>query len=290
MWKLLTVFDRVERRLIFAALLVCCAIPFFFTMRLPLKPWKETQAAFDITDSCPRNKVVAICSNWVAGSQGENWPQYQAIVSHCMLKHIKFIVFCMDSDPTAPLFAETVNQIEAKKYHRVYGVDWANLGMARGAPLMMGKLGRDLKAVFPIDQRGYATNNPVKLPVLQGINSTRDFHILWCVDYQPDNNWMVWLDPTGRTPIAYASAGIVTGSWYPFLASGQMKGMMAGLRGAAEYEDLLQEKYGARYNQEGLRGNRLLVPLAFGHLVIILFVVLGNIGMIARRRSGRGVA
>jgi hypothetical protein len=290
MWKWLAILDKVERRVIYGVLLVCCAIPFFVDLRLPLKPWKETQAAFDITDSCPKNKVVAICSNWVSGSQGENWPQYQAIVSHCMLRHIKFIVFCMDPDPAAPQFAEHVNQIEAKKYGRAYGVDWVNLGIARGAPLTMGAIGRNIKNVFTRDQHEYATNNPVKLPILQGINSTRDIHILWCVDYQPDANWMVWFDPTGRTPIAFASAGIVTGSWYPFLASGQMKGMMAGLRGAAEYEDLLKEKYGARYKQEGLRGNRLLVPLAFGHLVIIVFVVLGNIGMVMKRRAARGSA
>jgi hypothetical protein len=31
----------------------------------------------------------------------------------------------------------------------------------------------------------------------------------------------------------------------------------------------------------------MLVPLAFGHLVIIIFIVLGNIGMIAKRRAMR---
>ena len=56
-----------------------------------------------------------------------------------------------------------------------------------------------------------------------------------------------------------------------------MKGMLAGVRGAAEYEKLVRDKYGDRYNTSDLRGNKLLVPLAFGHLVIILLIVLGNL-------------
>ena len=31
----------------------------------------------------------------------------------------------------------------------------------------------------------------------------------------------------------------------------------------------------------------MLVPLAFGHLIIIIFILLGNLGMIAKRRMAR---
>ena len=283
-WRWFAVFDKVERRVIYAILFVACFVPFLFNVRLPLKAWKETKACFDLVDTCPPNKVVIICSNWTGGSQGENWPQYQAVVSHCMMKGVKLVVFSLDGDPTAPAFAEKVNEIEATKYGRVYGKDWVHLGLQRGAPLMMGTIGRNLKSAFPTDYKGYATNDTTKLPILAGINSCKDYQILFCIEYQSGNDWMVWLDPTGSTPVAFASAGIVTGSWYPFLASGQMKGMIAGIRGAAEYENLVKTKYRDRYDDHDLRGNRILVPLAFGHLVIILFIILGNVGMIAKKR------
>jgi hypothetical protein len=56
----------------------------------------------------------------------------------------------------------------------------------------------------------------------------------------------------------------------------------------------VREKYGERYKLswtgpqgefQELRGGKLLVPLAFGHLIIILFIVAGNVGMIASRRK-----
>ena len=245
MWRFLAVFDKVERQVIYAVLFAACGIPLLFDVRLPLRPWKETKAAFDLVDSCPPGKVVMICSNWNGGSQGENWPQYQAVVSHCMLKGIKLVVYSSDADPTAQTFSENINEIEAKKYGRTYGKDWVNLGLARGAPVMMGTIGRDLKKAFPVDMKGYATNDTVKLPILAHVNSVKEVQVHWNIEYTPTNDWFVWLDPTGRTPIVFASAGIVTGSWYPFLSSGQMKGMMAGIRGAAEYEDLVKENTAA---------------------------------------------
>lgn len=286
MWRYLAAFDRVERQVIYVVMFAACAIPLLFYLHLPLTPWRETKAAFDLTDSCPKNKVVMICSNWTGGSQGENWPQYQAVVSHCMLKGIKLVVYSLDADPTAQTFSEKIDEIEAK-YNRAYGRDWVNLGLARGAPVMMGTVGRDLKKAFPTDMRGYATNDTVKLPILAHVNSVKDVQVHWNIEYTPTNDWFVWLDPTGKTPIVFASAGIVTGSWYPFLSSGQMKGMIAGIRGAAEYEDLVKAKYGALYQDHDLKGNRMLVPLAFGHLVIIVFIALGNLGMIAKRRMRR---
>lgn len=289
MWKYLAKLDKVDRKIIYLALFIAAGLPFFVSIRIPVKPWKETEAAFNLVDSCPENKVVAICSTWTAGSQGENWGQYEAIVAHCMMKKIKLVVFSLDGDAIAPQMAEAVNETQAKKYGRQYGVDWVNLGRAVGAPLTMASIGRNLKSVFPRDLRGYATNDPSKLPILKGINGCKDFQILWAIEYQPNVDWMVWLDPSGTTPVAFASAGIVTTSWYPYLSSGQMKGMVAGIRGAAEYEQLLRDKYKDRYldSDPTPRGGRLLVPLAFGHLVIIAFIIIGNIGTIAVRKLKR---
>lgn len=284
MWRILAKLDKIPRRVIYTILFIAAGLPFIVDMRLPLYVWKETRSGFDITDACPTKKAVVICSNWTAGSQGENWPEYESVVSHCMMKGIKLIVFSLDGDVTAPQFAEKVNENQAAKYGRRYGVDWVNLGMARGAPLTMGSIGRNLKEAFPRDMRGYATNDPTKLPILANINSCKDFQILWCVEYEPNRDWLVWMDPTGSTPIIFASAGIVTTTWYPYISSGQMKGMLAGIRGSAEYESLLEAKYGDRYKKEGLRGGRLLVPLAFGYLTIIVFIVIGNLGTIAVRK------
>jgi hypothetical protein len=232
---------------------------------------------------------VAICSNWDPGSQGENWPQFEAVVSHCMMKGIKLVVFSLDSNPVAPQMAQTILEKQEKYYGRTYGIDYVNLGLARGAPLMMGTIGRNIKAAYPKDMKGTATNDFARLPIMRQVNTCKDFRIIYLIEYQATNDWMVWLDPTGSTPIVYASAGIVSGNWFPYIQSGQIKGMMAGIRGAAEYEQLTTEKYGKQYlHSDELRGGKMIVPLAFGYLIIILFIIIGNIGTIAVKRLQRG--
>lgn len=286
MLKFLAWLDGVPRRTIYLFLFVATAIPFLIPIRLPLYVWKETRDAFNTTRSTPHGKVVAICSNWVAGSQGENWAQYEAIVAECMLNHTPFIVFCLDADPMAPMFAENINVRQANRYGCIYGRDWVNLGLTRGGALTMGAIGRNVHNVFQTDFRHVPTDNTEKLPLMRQVHTVRDFGCFWCIDYQPPNDWFVFLDPSFHLPILFASAGMVSSGYYPYISSGQLKGMMVGTRGAAEYEVLLEQTFGKRFDMTDLRGQKLLVPLGFGHLVIIFFIVAGNVGMLARRRLG----
>lgn len=276
--------DHVSRRTIYLFLFVAAAIPFLVPIRLPLYVWKETHSAYEATGNVPDGKVVAICSNWVAGSQGENWPQYEAVVAHCMLSGHKFIVFALDADPLAPQMAEAINERQAKRYGRKYGVDWVNLGLTRGGALTMGAIGRSVKGVFQQDFRQTPTQDYDRLPLMRDVNTVKDIGCVWDVEYTPNLDWTVFLDPSARTPIVFAGAGIVSTGYYPFISSGQIKGLLVGTRGGAEYEQLLREEYGNRFDETDMRGQKLIVPLAFGHLIIILMVVAGNIGMVARRR------
>ena len=70
--------------------------------------------------------------------------------------------------------------------------------------------------------------------------------------------------------------------YYPYLNSGQLMGIMGGLLGAAQYEQLC--------DNPGLAADGMRVQL-FGHMVIILFILIGNIGYFmsraARKREGR---
>jgi hypothetical protein len=284
MLKFLSRLDVVSRRTIYLFLFVACAIPFLVPIHLPLYVWRETRHAFDTTLKTPHGKVVAICSNWVAGSQGENWPQYESIVAQCMISHTPFVVFAVDADPMAPQFAERINERQASRYGRVYGTDWVNLGLTRGAPLTMGAIGRNVHKVFQTDYKHVSTENFAKLSLMRNVRTVRDFGCFWCIDYQPTLDWVVFLDPAHRVPILFASAGMVSSGYYPYISSGQLRGMMVGTRGAAEYEQLLGQTYGAKYDGAGMRGQKLIVPLGFGHLVIIFFIIAGNVGTIARRR------
>jgi hypothetical protein len=70
--------------------------------------------------------------------------------------------------------------------------------------------------------------------------------------------------------------------FYPYCRSGQLSGMMAGMKGAAEYEELVTEKYqtgGRRRATEGMASQ------SAAHLLMMVFVIIGNIAYFAGRRK-----
>jgi hypothetical protein len=63
---------------------------------------------------------------------------------------------------------------------------------------------------------------------------------------------------------------------YPFLQSKQLNGLLGGLKGAAEYEALVMKKAHA---VSGMR------PQSVVHVIIILFVIFGNVIYLTSRRA-----
>jgi uncharacterized membrane protein YtjA (UPF0391 family) len=70
--------------------------------------------------------------------------------------------------------------------------------------------------------------------------------------------------------------GVMAPTVSPYLAGGQVKGMLPGLRAAAEYELIIGRK--------GL-GVASADAISTSHIVFVVFVILGNISYFMRRRS-----
>ena len=69
---------------------------------------------------------------------------------------------------------------------------------------------------------------------------------------------------------------------YPYLNSGQLKGMLGGMKAAAEYEGLLVKNNIVKKTGDGMRG---MASQTWGHLTIIAFIILGNILYFIKKRQ-----
>ena len=63
-----------------------------------------------------------------------------------------------------------------------------------------------------------------------------------------------------------------------YLQTGQLVGMTGGLPGAAEYEKLIE------YFGKGREG---MAPQSIAHLIIMLFIIAGNIAFIAEQKKAK---
>ncbi len=73
---------------------------------------------------------------------------------------------------------------------------------------------------------------------------------------------------------------------YPYVETGQVIGLLAGMKGAAEYEILVQSNGYSEKKRTAVQG---MDAQSLGHLFIMIFIIIGNVGyFFSRRRSNSG--
>jgi hypothetical protein len=89
--------------------------------------------------------------------------------------------------------------------------------------------------------------------------------------------WIAYANGRYQVPLALGVTGVMASDYYPFLQSGQVFGLLGGMKGAAEYEVLTKRAGSA---SEGMKIQTV------AHSLIILLILLGNIGYFLARRKG----
>jgi hypothetical protein len=138
-----------------------------------------------------------------------------------------------------------------------------------------------VKATYPTDHAGVKTG---RIELLDDVKNLKDYPLV--VVLTAGTTGIQWWLMYAKERIGLNMGGGCTGDAamqvYPFLQSGQLCGLIPGIKGAAEYETLLEDP---ALNEPGI-STRRMVPQTMGHLIIILFVLIGNVAYVAQRRKG----
>lgn len=256
--------QNIDRRIIYAVLLVALAVPLINPIGIPLIVNDSTRSIYDIVESLnPAEDVVLLAFDYSPGSAADLHPQAEAVVNHLTKRGIKWAAVAFWAD--GPMMADMIiDELEAKG--GVYGTDFANLGFMTGGENAIKTFGGDPYVILK-DTRG---NDTKSLPVMAGITTVADFgYIIEFASGNPGyNEWIRQVVDPLKVKFA---AGVVTVSApqaIPFFQSGQLSGLMQGLRGGAEYEVLVGVP-GA--------GASMMDASSLGHMVIIAFILIGNL-------------
>jgi hypothetical protein len=76
----------------------------------------------------------------------------------------------------------------------------------------------------------------------------------------------------------------VAPDYYPYLQTGQLVGQLGGMRGAAEYEQLV---YDAGYHPSKGLANKAMNAISSTHVLIMLLIVVGNLAFWQDRRGNK---
>jgi hypothetical protein len=279
--------EKTDRRIIYLLVALSLAIPLVMNVDLRPAPMATADAFFAAVDRLEPapGKIVLISADWGPGTLAENRPQTALAIEHLMRKRIPFALISMYA--LASPFLEELPREVAQRLEREmpeekwsYGKDWVNLGYRPGGIIMIQGLANaaDIKDFLKTD----ANNIPLQdLPAIAEVKTIGDIPML--MEFTGllgvFNSWVQYFR---GPPFVYGCTSVTIPEAFIYFASKQIVGFFEGIAGAAWYEVLLSERYPKRgkYNV-ALRVN---TGLSFAHLVVLAFIVLGNIGLLAGRK------
>jgi len=272
---LLGKLTQVDRRLIYALMTLAVAAPMFLYVALPVVISKEVASFHREIEALSAGDHAIFAFDYEPDVMAELDPMSRAAIDRLFEKNVK--VLALTLYPGGAGIAQPVLEDAAARHHKVYGEDYVFLGYNPDWSGTMLRLGESIKGTYPVDQFGRDTRT---MPILADCDSYKDVKLLISIcGSQLSEYWAAYA--TGRYGQRMVSGNTAVQSVfiYPFYQSGQIRGFLGGLKGAAEYETLIERP------AFGVRG---MGSQTMGHLLIVLFVVVGNVGYLAARRAGAG--
>jgi hypothetical protein len=270
---------RIDRRFLYLGLVVATLLPLVFRWRLPIYPSRYAVTFYQAVENCPTDGLVVVSTDWGASTLAENRPQSVAVFRHLLRRGIRFAIANIGTPPASRLgqqAAEDAIRLEGLQGKVRYGEQFVNFGYKFNEDAWMNSFARNIIGAVSRDWKG----TPLReMPVMRGVEAFGKGVPLLVV-ITPSNsidNYIGFMGPTG-VKIALGCTAVMAPDQYGLLDSGQLAGLLTGMKGAAEYEALLNLPY---------EGTWLMPGQSFAHVYIILLILIGNLGMFLGRLAER---
>lgn len=276
------IFERLQnldKGVFYILMALAIAIPTVKPVGLPVEVTDLVRKTHDFVQSLPEGSKVLIGFDYEPGDEIDLNPQAIALFHQLAARKIKIVTIA--SFPSAPLFAEECLQVLAQ-YGYKYGEDYVDLGYYAGGESTLAAFGTKPTSIFTRDFLG---NNVASLPLMNNVNGMKDFSMAMTLNDGPTNGtgtheWVRQSVMAHGTPLIMGTTGVLAAANMTYVQSGQCKGILAGLRAAAEYEKLTG-KIGT--------GTVGMDAQSMAHVLIVLFVILGNAAMFLGKQKARRV-
>lgn len=272
------IFDKLQnldKRVFYLLMALAIAIPTIRPLGLAVDVTEPVRKTYNFVQGLPNGSAVLIGFDYEPGDEIDLNPQIIAILHHLASKRIKVVAIA--SFPAGPSFAEDCLAI-LDEYGYIYGTDYVNLGHYAGGEPTLAAFATNPGAIYSKDWRG---NNVGSLPIMKDISSMKSFSMAMTLNDGPTggtgtHEWVRQAVMAHGTPLLMGVTGVMAASNETYVHSGQCKGLLAGLRAAAEYEKLVDKKGTGTVGMDAQ---------SMAHLLIVLFVLLGNVSMFVSKRS-----
>ena len=279
--KFFQALGKIDRKIIFIILAVVIIIPLLKPFGLISRASTRAEAIFNAVDSIPPGKPLMISIDFDPSSMPELYPMFIAILRHAMATDVKVIIVGLVL--TGMGLGEQALTTVSREYNKVYGQDYVFLGWKSGVlPVVLG-MGEDIRKAYPADYYG----TPIEsLPMMTNIKNYRDipFFVSLSSGTPGYETWIAYAQSRYGLKIGAGVTAVSAADAYPYLQTGQLTGMLGGMKGASEYEFLVKQK---GYTQQFSPASQAMDSQSLAHLLILILIVIGNTGYFFTRKATR---
>ncbi|MFI4851486.1 MAG: hypothetical protein ACIAZJ_20410 [Gimesia chilikensis] len=284
---MLQFLQNLDRRWIFLLMLFAVAIPIIMGTTFPEKPSEQVMSVFHAVDDLPDGSNIFIALDYDPASEGELQPMASAFTRHCALK--KHNIYFMTLWPQGvPMIQRSVDILEDEfpdTYKGKYGTKYVNLGFRTGNEGVIKLVVEDLKKSYSTDINSTNLDN---IPLTKNLKNIQQVDLLVNVSagYPGSKEWVLYGSAPFDIPTVVGCTGVQAPIMLPYIPK-QLIGMIAAIKGAAEYEQAIINAYPQlEKNPAAKEGLRRMGPQLVAHVLLIGLIVLGNVIYFWERKLG----
>ena len=284
----------LDRRWVFLLIGLSVLIPLLKPelIQMPIKTTKNTQIVFDSISKLKENDKVLISFEYGASTKPEIHPMAIALLNQLFSKGIK--VYMMSLWPEGVIMARDVlsHVDKSEIFNLIDGENYVMFDYKVGGEIVIKNIASDFRGVYMQDINKKSIND---IPMMEGINSVEDFDFVFDLSAGVPGNaeWVQYACDPKNIPLSSGCTSIMVTDAIPYVESGQLKGILAGMPGAAEYENLVYSfmknettnKFILNYDNiyPGKAISRMSAQ-SLAHVIMVLFIVFGNIAYYLKRK------
>lgn len=314
----MSLFNRMQaldRRYIYLVVALAIILPLIIPFNSRTYVTEPTENVYKKIDSFTgrKDRAILMCFSHDASTMAELFPMEVAILRHCFERKIQVFTICFM--PAAKPLMDYAIQTAKEEYNVQSGIDYCNFGYKPWGlflPILLG-MGDDIAEAVDIDDEGRKIAN---LEIMKEIRNYNEMNLV--IDFAASaavHSWITYARARFGANVAAGITAVMAADNYPYLQTGQLIGMLSGLKGAAEYEKLVD--IFATHKEPDAEGILHPAPREFSkellkeswiklsdiknrkhktarigmnaqtvaHVMIIVFIVLGNIGYFSSRKK-----
>lgn len=273
---------EVDRRIIFLFMGVAVSVPLLFNITFSEKATPIVKQVYGKIENMPPGSRVLLSYDFGPSMAPEVEPMSNAFLRHCLAKGHKVYIMALWATGQS-LAATAVDSVIRREFpEKEYGVDYVNIGFKAGGIGVLKVIITDIRKMYLTDVGGIDLDS---VPLFDGIKSLKDMDLMISIGggFPGVKEWILFAASPGSIPFAGGCAAVSSPLLYPYYPR-QMLGLLGGIKAAAEYESELKKNY-PRFKDMPTPGIKMMGPQTLAHLVVMAFIVIGNISFFISRRK-----